>query len=113
VAHESGRPDLINVILTGSQRDEVLLLVPRKPVFLFGVDVARLKLPKIEARMFREFRGRQMRNLVQSFLRCKSGVTTIEYGLIATMIAAVCILVLTNTGTKLNKKLTSASSGLN
>ena len=54
-----------------------------------------------------------MRNLVQSFLRCKSGVTTIEYGLIATMIAAVCILVLTNTGTKLNKKLTSASSGLN
>jgi pilus assembly protein Flp/PilA len=54
-----------------------------------------------------------MRNLVRSFLRSDSGATTIEYGLIATLIAVVCILVLTNSGARMNKKLGTASSGLN
>jgi pilus assembly protein Flp/PilA len=43
------------------------------------------------------------KNLVARFIKGEEGVTLIEYGLLAALIAVVCVTVLTNLGTKLNK----------
>ncbi|HJV00210.1 MAG TPA: Flp family type IVb pilin [Burkholderiaceae bacterium] len=56
-------------------------------------------------------------NAIQKFLREEDGVTAIEYGLIAALIAVVIIAAVTIVGTQLNKtfstvgtKLTTANS---
>ncbi len=54
-----------------------------------------------------------MKSLFLRFVQNQSGATAIEYGLIAALIAVVCIGVLTTVGSNLNNKFTSISSGLN
>ena len=54
-----------------------------------------------------------MKSLFIRFLNNQSGATAIEYGLIAALIAVVCITTLTTVGSKLNNKFTSVSNGLN
>ncbi|WP_454775964.1 Flp family type IVb pilin [Janthinobacterium tructae] len=56
-------------------------------------------------------------NLIKNFIREEDGVTAIEYGLIAALIAVVIIAAVTIVGTQLNKtfstigtKLTSANA---
>ena len=39
---------------------------------------------------------------ISSFVRDEQGVTMVEYGLIAALIAIVCIVAITNVGTNLN-----------
>ena len=51
--------------------------------------------------------------MINRFLRDESGATAIEYGLIAALIAVVCIAVFTAIGTKLNVKFTAVSNALN
>ena len=41
-------------------------------------------------------------NGITSFVRDERGVTMVEYGLIAALIAIVCIVAITNVGTNLN-----------
>ena len=48
-------------------------------------------------------RGTDM-NMIGRFIRDESGVTAIEYGLIAALIAVVIITALTNLGTAINDK---------
>ena len=43
-----------------------------------------------------------MKSIISSFLRNEEGVTMVEYGLIAALIAIVCIIAITNVGTNLN-----------
>ena len=43
-----------------------------------------------------------MTNLVARFVKCESGATAIEYGLIASLIGVACITVITLTGTQLS-----------
>jgi pilus assembly protein Flp/PilA len=50
---------------------------------------------------------------MKSFLLDESGATAIEYGLIAALIAVVCITTLTTVGNKLNAKFVKISNGLN
>jgi pilus assembly protein Flp/PilA len=50
---------------------------------------------------------------MKRFLSDDSGATAIEYGLIAALIAVVCIAVFTAIGTKLNAKFTLVSNALN
>jgi len=45
-----------------------------------------------------------MLNSITRFLRDEEGATAIEYGLIAGLIAAVLVLVLTNLGTQVKSK---------
>ena len=45
-----------------------------------------------------------MPNSITRFLRDEEGATAIEYGLIAGLIAAVLVLVLTNLGTQVKSK---------
>jgi pilus assembly protein Flp/PilA len=52
-----------------------------------------------------------LRNVV-AFLRCESGATAIEYGLIAAGISVVIIAVINGIGSKLNTKFTSISTQL-
>jgi len=54
-----------------------------------------------------------MKSLFIRFFNDQSGATAIEYGLIAALIAVVCITTLTTVGSKLNNKFTSVSNGLN
>ena len=54
-----------------------------------------------------------MKSLFSRFVQDQSGATAIEYGLIAALIAVVCITVLTTVGSNLNTKFTSVSSALN
>jgi len=54
-----------------------------------------------------------MKHLFLRFFKNQSGATAIEYGLIASFIACVCISTLGRVGTKLNTKFTSVSNGLN
>ena len=49
---------------------------------------------------------------ITNFLRQDEGVTAIEYGLIAALIAVVIIVAVTNVGTKLNTKFESISTAL-
>jgi pilus assembly protein Flp/PilA len=54
-----------------------------------------------------------MTKLIQRFLRCESGATAIEYGLIASLIAVVAITTLKGVGSKMNNKFSSVSNGVN
>ena len=53
-----------------------------------------------------------MKNLMSRFAKDESGATAIEYGLIAALIAVVCITVWTSIGNRLNTKFTSVESAL-
>jgi len=53
-----------------------------------------------------------MWKLVQRFARDEAGVTAIEYGLIAGLIAVVIITAVTNVGTDLQTKFTAISTAL-
>lgn len=53
-----------------------------------------------------------MRSFLQTFLKDKSAVTAIEYGLIAGLIAVVIIAVITTVGTDLTNLFNSVSGGL-
>ncbi len=53
-----------------------------------------------------------MRTLISQFLRDESGVTAIEYTLIAALIAVVSITAFTNVGTSLVTKLTAINAAL-
>jgi len=53
-----------------------------------------------------------MQNLVTRFFQDESGVTAIEYGLIAALISVVCITAMTTAGTQLNAVYTSISGHL-
>ena len=54
-----------------------------------------------------------MSRLVLRFLKDNSGVTAIEYGLIAAGIAVVIIVAVQATGSSLNKTFNSVSGALN
>jgi pilus assembly protein Flp/PilA len=51
-------------------------------------------------------------NLISRFVRDESGVTAIEYGLIAALIAVVIIGIITTVGTDLAAKFTAVDAGL-
>ncbi|MFZ0845668.1 MAG: Flp family type IVb pilin [Pseudolabrys sp.] len=53
-----------------------------------------------------------MINRLRAFIKCESGATAIEYGLIAAGISVAIIAVVNGLGTKLNTKFTSISSQL-
>ena len=53
-----------------------------------------------------------MRTLLNRFVTDESGATAIEYGLIAALIAVVCITTWTQIGTKLNTKFEAVSTAL-
>ena len=53
-----------------------------------------------------------MTALLRRFMSDVSGATSIEYGLIAGLIALVIITALTSIGTRVNAKLGRAASGL-
>jgi pilus assembly protein Flp/PilA len=54
-----------------------------------------------------------MKSLFSRFAKDESGATAIEYGLIAALIAVVCISVWGTIGTRLNTRFTSVSNALN
>lgn len=54
-----------------------------------------------------------MKSLFSRFIRDEAGATAIEYGLIASLIAVVCVAVLTTVGTNLNVKFGSVAGALN
>jgi len=49
---------------------------------------------------------------LRAFIKCESGATAIEYGLIAAGISVAIIAVVNGLGTKLNTKFTSISTQL-
>ena len=53
-----------------------------------------------------------MSKFVTRFLKDESGATAIEYGLIAALIAAVLVTVLTNLGTGLKNKFTTIQTSI-
>jgi pilus assembly protein Flp/PilA len=53
-----------------------------------------------------------MNSLLLRFAKGESGVTAIEYGLIATRIAVVTITAVTNVGTNLKTKFTAVATAL-
>jgi len=53
-----------------------------------------------------------MSNLFRRFVKDQSGVTAIEYGLIAALIAVVIITAVTTLGTKLSATFTSVATAL-
>jgi pilus assembly protein Flp/PilA len=53
-----------------------------------------------------------MGNLFHRFIKDQSGVTAIEYGLIAALIAVVIITAVTAVGTKLSSTFTTISTSL-
>jgi pilus assembly protein Flp/PilA len=53
-----------------------------------------------------------MKNLMSRFAKDESGATAIEYGLIAALIAVVCIGVWTVIGTRLNAKFKLVETAL-
>ncbi len=54
-----------------------------------------------------------MVGLLKLFCRDESAASSVEYGLIAALIATVCISTMSKAGSKLNVKFTSLSNGLN
>lgn len=54
-----------------------------------------------------------MSGLLRSFIKCESGATAIEYGLIAAGISVAIIAVVNGLGTALNAKFKSISTQLN
>ncbi|MFY8039976.1 MAG: Flp family type IVb pilin [Bosea sp. (in: a-proteobacteria)] len=53
-----------------------------------------------------------MKNLMNRFAKDESGATAIEYGLIAALIAVVCISVWTTVGTNLKARFEEVKDGL-
>ena len=53
-----------------------------------------------------------MKTLVNRFVKDESGATAIEYGLIAALIAVVCITAMQTIGTNLNTKFTAIANAL-
>ena len=53
-----------------------------------------------------------MQTFISRFLEDESGVTSIEYGLIAALISVVCIVAMTAVGTQLRAVYTSVSTAL-
>ncbi len=53
-----------------------------------------------------------MSKFVTRFLKDESGATAIEYGLIAALIAAVLVTVLTGLGSQLNTKFESINTAI-
>ena len=53
-----------------------------------------------------------MTNVFARFVKDESGATAIEYGLIAALIAVVCIGVWTQIGTNLDAKFTAVNDAL-
>jgi pilus assembly protein Flp/PilA len=53
-----------------------------------------------------------MKSLFSRFAKDESGATAIEYGLIAALIAVVCISVWGTIGTRLNARFNSVASAL-
>jgi pilus assembly protein Flp/PilA len=53
-----------------------------------------------------------MRNLFRRFINDQSGVTAIEYGLIAALIAVVINTAVTSVGSKLSTTFTSVATAL-
>ena len=53
-----------------------------------------------------------MTKIIYRFLKCDSGATAIEYGLIASLIGVVIIGALTTAGTKLGTTFTHVSGNL-
>ena len=53
-----------------------------------------------------------MKNLVSRFVKCESGATAIEYGLIACLISVAIITVVTSIGTNLNNVFTSVNNAI-
>jgi pilus assembly protein Flp/PilA len=53
-----------------------------------------------------------MRNLFRRLINDQSGVTAIEYGLIAALIAVVIIIAVTAVGTNLSKTFTAVANAL-
>lgn len=51
-------------------------------------------------------------SLVRRLIKDESGVTLIEYGLLAALIAIACVTVLGSLGTKLNSKFDNVNSAL-
>ncbi len=51
-------------------------------------------------------------NHVTRFLQAEDGVTMIEYGLLAALIAIVCIVAITSVGTKLNTIFEAVATAL-
>ena len=49
---------------------------------------------------------------VKKFLRCESGATAIEYGLIAALVAVAIITALTNLGSKLKGTFSNVAAKL-
>jgi pilus assembly protein Flp/PilA len=54
-----------------------------------------------------------MLNLIPRFIKDESGVTAIEYGLIAALIAVVIITSVTLVGKSLSTKFTAVSTAIN
>ena len=54
-----------------------------------------------------------MKALLSRFVRDESGVTAIEYGLIAGLIAVVIIVAVTTVGTNLTSMFTTVGTALN
>ena len=54
----------------------------------------------------------QITRFIQKFVRDEEGVTAIEYGLIAALIAVVIIIAVTSVGTKLNIIFTAVAAAL-
>lgn len=55
----------------------------------------------------------QLTRFVKAFVRDEEGVTAIEYGLIAALIAVVIIVAVTIVGTRLNIVFTNIATALN
>lgn len=53
-----------------------------------------------------------MKNLVSRFVKDEAGATAIEYGLIAALIAVVCIAAMTSIGSNLNAKFLTIAAAL-
>jgi pilus assembly protein Flp/PilA len=53
-----------------------------------------------------------MKNLMNRFAKDESGATAIEYGLIAALIAVVCITIWTQVGTNLKARFEDVNKGL-
>jgi pilus assembly protein Flp/PilA len=51
-------------------------------------------------------------NFVARFVKCESGATAIEYGLIASLIGVAVIGVVTSVGTNLNATFTTVKNNL-
>ena len=53
-----------------------------------------------------------MKNLVARFVKCESGATAIEYGLIAALIGVFIITIVGQVGTSIKNTFTSVKTGL-